>query len=142
MPPKHRGKGRGGRSDGGWQQQGGSEFRSVRGAGGRTTPDFNSTQRGVPECEGSGAEAISSGGPGQKFNAQEATEWMAKRYQDVLLEYEAQKATGKKEIQNFSDLNSDRAVWGASKPVLPQKEDFVMQLHQAFQPYHKGPPPS
>eukprot|EP00435_Cladocopium_sp_Y103_P015666 s2559_g3.t2 len=69
----------------------------------------------------------------QRFNAQEAAEWISNRYQAVMEEYEKQKQTGKKDIQNFSDLNSDRPAWGGgAKPVLPGKEDFLQQLQTAL----------
>eukprot|EP00434_Breviolum_minutum_P041394 symbB.v1.2.036819.t2/scaffold5286.1/size30633/2 len=51
----------------------------------------------------------------------------------VMEEYEKQKQTGKKDIQNFTDLNSDRGAWGGgAKPVLPGKEDFLQQLQTAL----------
>lgn len=74
----------------------------------------------------------STNGEAQRFNAQEAAEWISSRYQAVMEEYEKQKQTGKKDIQNFSDLVSDRAWAGGAKPVLPGKEDFLQQLQTAL----------
>jgi len=130
----------------------------VRKAGaGRGIPDFKENPRAgrVPAgtaasqaapLEAAQAEVDANGArggqpPAQKFNAQEAAEWMAQRYQAVIEEYEKQKQSGKKgDIQSFSDLNSERSAWAGSKPVIPPKEDFLFQLSVALNPYRTKQP--
>ena len=117
MPQGREGGGkRGGRGNG----KGGQEGKR---SGGRSSDkDAQSTR-----------SADDSNGEAQRFNAQEAAEWISSRYQAVMEEYEKQKQTGKKDIQNFTDLNSDRGAWGGgAKPVLPGKEDFLQQLQTAL----------
>mmetsp|Transcript_48839 Transcript_48839/g.87957 ORF Transcript_48839/g.87957 Transcript_48839/m.87957 type:complete len:158 (-) Transcript_48839:76-549(-) len=130
-----RGGGRGaGRAGGGGGQAAGSEGKRTGGGAGRGIPDWKDFSGGrVPQ----GSEDPNGGGAveaPQKFNAQEAADWIAGRFQAVMEDYEKQKQSGKKgDIQNFSDLNSDRPAWGSgAKPVLPGKEDFLQQLQTAL----------
>merc|ERR1712048_1229649 len=89
----------------------------------------------LADAEGSGAEGSA---PAQKFNAQEAAEWMAQRFQSVMEEYEKQKQSGKKgDILHYTDLNTERTAWSGSKPVIPPKEDFLFQLQVALTPYRQ-----
>ncbi|CAE8662331.1 unnamed protein product, partial [Polarella glacialis] len=82
---------------------GGAGAEVKRTGAGRGIPDFKDNAGGrIPgaqEGDANGAEAP------QKFNAQEASEWLASRYQAVMDDYEKQKQqSGKKgDIQNFSD---------------------------------------
>mmetsp|Transcript_60530 Transcript_60530/g.169047 ORF Transcript_60530/g.169047 Transcript_60530/m.169047 type:complete len:160 (-) Transcript_60530:168-647(-) len=153
MPPQHRRGGRGGRGGadggGGGRQGGGGaspgEFRTDMrrgGGGGRGIPDFKENPRAkqtAGHTEGQQAEGDASAPPA-KFNAQEASEWMALRHQTVMDEYEKQKANGKKgDIQNFADMNSERSAWTSSKPVIPPKEDFLFQLQMALAQTRKQP---
>mmetsp|Transcript_92065 Transcript_92065/g.260614 ORF Transcript_92065/g.260614 Transcript_92065/m.260614 type:complete len:172 (-) Transcript_92065:80-595(-) len=148
-------RGRGGGSDGGRQQGagpggGGGDMQSqgVRRAGaGRGIPDYKDNPRAgrappsaptaqaapqASEGDANGAEA--STGAAQKFNAQEAQEWMVNRFQAVMSAYEEQKQPGKKgDIYHFSDLQAERG-WH-SKPVIPPKEDFLYLLNVALAPY-------
>eukprot|EP00931_Biecheleriopsis_adriatica_P065839 TRINITY_DN40306_c0_g1_i1.p1 TRINITY_DN40306_c0_g1~~TRINITY_DN40306_c0_g1_i1.p1 ORF type:complete len:149 (-),score=41.26 TRINITY_DN40306_c0_g1_i1:51-497(-) len=132
MPPSggKRGSGRGsqGGRGGGGMQAGGSASSEGRKAGaGRGIPDYKENTGGrLPEEQNGGSEA--------KFNAQEAFDWIAGRYQGVMEDYEKQKSKKEKgDIQSFSDLNSDRPAWGSgAKPVLPGKEDFLQQLQSAL----------
>mmetsp|Transcript_46043 Transcript_46043/g.119098 ORF Transcript_46043/g.119098 Transcript_46043/m.119098 type:complete len:175 (+) Transcript_46043:86-610(+) len=161
MPPsgKRGGRGRGeGRGEGGGRAGGagpaaggGGEVKGAveprRAGAGRGLPDYKENPRArqaggaqaapaPADSEANGAEEGTAAAPAQKFNAQEAAEWMAQRYQAVMEEYDKQKASGKKgDIQNFSELNSERSAWTASKPVLPGKEDFIYQLQMALAPY-------
>eukprot|EP00446_Apocalathium_sp_SHHI-4_P001644 CAMPEP_0177186962 /NCGR_PEP_ID=MMETSP0367-20130122/18935_1 /TAXON_ID=447022 ORGANISM="Scrippsiella hangoei-like, Strain SHHI-4" /NCGR_SAMPLE_ID=MMETSP0367 /ASSEMBLY_ACC=CAM_ASM_000362 /LENGTH=219 /DNA_ID=CAMNT_0018634309 /DNA_START=59 /DNA_END=719 /DNA_ORIENTATION=+ len=128
----------GGNGGGAGRQGGGSggsagEGSAPRKGAGRGIPDFkeNPAAKRAPDEE--------NGEPAQKFNAQEATDWMAQRFQSVMDEYEKQKQSGKKgDIQNFSELNSERSAWGGgARPVLPPKEDFLHQLQVALAPYRQ-----
>mmetsp|Transcript_88855 Transcript_88855/g.141490 ORF Transcript_88855/g.141490 Transcript_88855/m.141490 type:complete len:138 (-) Transcript_88855:88-501(-) len=121
MPPG--GGGGGGKRGCGGNSKGGQEGKRSGGRG-ASDKDAQSTR----SADDSNGEAQA-----QRFNAQEAAEWISNRYQAVMEEYEKQKQTGKKDIQNFTDLNSDRPVWGGgAKPVLPGKEDFLQQLQTAL----------
>merc|ERR1719329_109848 len=109
MPPagKRGGRGRDGGRGGGADVGGGKQAAPTGGGGsaepaaprrgaGRGIPDWkeNPTARatgkgsGSPAQDGEGAE----GGP-SKFNAQEAADWMAQRYQAVVDDYDKQKAS-------------------------------------------------
>merc|ERR1711862_184054 len=122
---------------------GGGDFNrpsaDVRRGAGRGIPDFKENPRakqapGGPAPAGDGEAAPAP----VKFNAQEASEWMAARYQAVMEEYEKQKAHGKKtDIQNFADLKPEGNAWASSKPVIPPKEDFLFQLQMALAPLRK-----
>eukprot|EP00930_Biecheleria_cincta_P079991 TRINITY_DN68053_c0_g1_i1.p1 TRINITY_DN68053_c0_g1~~TRINITY_DN68053_c0_g1_i1.p1 ORF type:complete len:159 (+),score=30.44 TRINITY_DN68053_c0_g1_i1:62-478(+) len=121
MPPSGGGK-RGGRGREGGGPGRGGDMRVPGGAG------YQEGKKG-----GGGRGSDYQAAP-LKFNAQEASEWIAGRFQVVMDEYEKQKGSGKKgDIQNFSDMNSDRPAWGSgAKPVLPGKEDFLQQLQSAL----------
>mmetsp|Transcript_49475 Transcript_49475/g.87104 ORF Transcript_49475/g.87104 Transcript_49475/m.87104 type:complete len:168 (-) Transcript_49475:189-692(-) len=158
MPPQSTKRGgRGGRGGESRQQQGGSggggggggDFRpEPRKGAGRGIPDFKENpSRGAAKhtltgvaapsgADGEGASAAEST-TSQKFNAQEASEWLAARYQSVLDSYDQQKQSGKKtgDIQVFGTDLSQSAPWAGSKPVIPPKEDFLHQLQMALSSY-------
>mmetsp|Transcript_98266 Transcript_98266/g.283575 ORF Transcript_98266/g.283575 Transcript_98266/m.283575 type:complete len:175 (-) Transcript_98266:106-630(-) len=141
--------GPGGAGNGG----GGGNMEARRSGGGRGIPEFKenpTTRRSASSGNGSlegdqannspvsDAAPSSPTAPAQKFNAQEAAEWLASRYQAVVEEYDKQKQSGKKgDIQNLSDLNSERSAWSGSKPVIPPKEDFLHQLQVALAPFRQ-----
>merc|ERR1719327_1554826 len=118
MPPAGRkgarGGGRGGAtaeaggSEGGkGTGRGGGEFEQRRGGAGRGIPDYKENPRAGAKGGAADGEGAAEGAVTQKFNAQEAADWMASRYQAVVDEYEKAKASGRKaEIFDFSkDLN-------------------------------------
>lgn len=119
-----------GRRQGGGPPGGqGGEVRRPGGAG-RGIPDFKENPNRVT-MERENGEAI-------KFNAQEAADWMASRFQAVVDEHEKQKASGvtKGSVQYLSDIQErqERQAWSAgAKPVLPPKDDFMQQLQNGLQ---------
>eukprot|EP00429_Kryptoperidinium_foliaceum_P137627 CAMPEP_0176265712 /NCGR_PEP_ID=MMETSP0121_2-20121125/42280_1 /TAXON_ID=160619 /ORGANISM="Kryptoperidinium foliaceum, Strain CCMP 1326" /LENGTH=174 /DNA_ID=CAMNT_0017605743 /DNA_START=78 /DNA_END=602 /DNA_ORIENTATION=- len=150
-----------GRGDGGGGRQGpggagngggGGNMEARRSGGGRGIPEFkeNPSTRRAPTSSGEGegdatnTSQVSEASPSspvaaQKFNAQEAAEWLASRYQAVIDEYDKQKQSGKKgDIQKVSDLNSERSAWsGGSNPVIAPSEDFLHQLQVALLPFRQ-----
>eukprot|EP00933_Yihiella_yeosuensis_P070467 TRINITY_DN78582_c0_g1_i1.p1 TRINITY_DN78582_c0_g1~~TRINITY_DN78582_c0_g1_i1.p1 ORF type:complete len:138 (-),score=33.16 TRINITY_DN78582_c0_g1_i1:92-505(-) len=124
--PQSAGKGsKGGRGGGK-----GAPSTPSKGAG-RGLPDFKDNSGG--RLPGQDAESNGEGTGMGKFNTNEVSEWIAGRYQAVMADYDKQKQSGvlKGEIQNYSDMNSERSAWGA-KPVIPPKEDFLYQLQAAL----------
>lgn len=134
-----KGSGRGGAQETAGGKGGGrGEADGIRRGAGRGIPDFKENPRSgkggaqAADGEGNAAEGVVA----TKFNAQEAADWMASRYQAVVDEYEKNKASGRKgDIWDFSkDLNQS-APWTKSGPNLPPKEDFLAQLQMALTPF-------
>mmetsp|Transcript_28849 Transcript_28849/g.62839 ORF Transcript_28849/g.62839 Transcript_28849/m.62839 type:complete len:168 (+) Transcript_28849:82-585(+) len=136
--------GGGGGGNGGGGGGGGADFRAEArrsSGGGRGIPDFKDNPRARAGQFGASSStgADGEGSVPQKFNAQDASDWLAQRYQSVMDEYEKQKTgSGKRgDIVHFSDLHATGSAWGASRPVIPAKEDFLFQLQQALSPYRQ-----
>lgn len=137
MPSKHSRAYRGGGKPDGLQKQ----MPDARSGGGRGAGVINDVSVSQGAVEGEGAAEVGAS-PGTTFNAQEATEWHVRRHQEVMAQYESQKGSGKRgDIQNFSDLNAERGgAWGSGRPVIPPKDDFLLQLQQALMTLRVPPP--
>ena len=66
-----------------------------------------------------------------RFNAQSAAEWMSRRHQAVLEEYERQKRSS----DNQGDIRSlsDVEAWSGTTSMPPPNGDFLQQLKVALQ---------
>ncbi|CAJ1436771.1 unnamed protein product [Effrenium voratum] len=130
MPPSGGGK-RGGKGSKGEPRQEQAEKQGKR-SGGRTPDKDNQSVQSAGESNGEALPPKTLSDEAQRFDANAASAFISKRFQDVMEEYKNQKQTGKKDVQNFSDLNSGGAWGGGAKPVLPGKEDFLQQLQTAL----------